>query len=179
LLRDDARGEGINRAPDAQKRILRLHRPATRCRAGDRHSGGCAATISARRDSHQGGSLIALPGVSFGLSTGEAWRIGRDLEQHAARRRPVDRTEAAAIDLLGRVQPLRRERADQFGLRCVVPQCTLSAGIGLCGICDKGEQLLAILLVFRALPQLRHKRAVRATQIMAHDGSNRNGAFRD
>jgi len=124
LLRDHARREGINRAPDAQKRILRLHRPATRCRACDQRSGANAATISARRDSHQGGSLIALPGVSFGSSTvkpeSSARIVGRDLEQHAARRSEIDRAEAAAIDLLDRVQPLRRERADQFGWRCVV-----------------------------------------------------------
>jgi hypothetical protein len=66
---------------------------------------------------YQGGSLIALPRVSFGSSTGEARIVGRDLEQPAARRSEIDRAEAAAIDLLGRVQPLRRERADQFGLR--------------------------------------------------------------
>jgi hypothetical protein len=58
-----------------------------------------------------------------------------------------------------RRQVVDAARADHKFL--IVPQCTLSAGIGLCGICDKGEQLLAILLVFRALPQLRHKRAVR------------------
>jgi hypothetical protein len=120
LLRDHARREGINRAPDAQKRILRLHRPATRCRACDQRSGANAATISARRDSYQGGSLIALPRVSFGSSTGKARIVGRDLEQHAARRSEIDRAEAAAIDLLDRAQPLRREHADQSGLRCVV-----------------------------------------------------------
>src|SRR5262249_59633963 len=43
--------------------------PAALCRAGDRRSGGSAATISARRDSYQGGNLIALPSVSFGSST--------------------------------------------------------------------------------------------------------------
>jgi len=43
-----------------------------------------------------------------------------------------------------------------------VPQCTLSAGISLCGICAKSEQLLAILLVFTVLPQLRHIAAVNA-----------------
>jgi hypothetical protein len=43
----------------------------------------------------------------------------------------------------------------------------------------QSEQLLAILLVFRALPQLRHKRAVRPTLLMPHDESNRNAAVRD
>src|SRR5262249_50889488 len=48
----------------------------------------------------------------------------------------------------------RRARADHKFL--IVPQCTPSAGISLCGICAKSEQLLAILLVFTELPQLRH-----------------------
>jgi hypothetical protein len=43
-----------------------------------------------------------------------------------------------------------------------VPQCTLSAGISLCGTCAKSEQLLTILLVFTALPQLRHIAAINA-----------------
>jgi hypothetical protein len=60
-----------------------------------------------------------------------------------------------------------------------VPQCTLSAGIGLCGTRAKSGQLLAILLVFTALPQLRHIAAVNAIGSRCHDESNRNGAFHD
>jgi hypothetical protein len=44
----------------------------------------------------------------------------------------------------------------------IVPQCTLSAGTSLCGICANSEQLLAIPLVFTALPQLRHTGAINA-----------------
>jgi len=43
-----------------------------------------------------------------------------------------------------------------------VPQCTLSAGISLCVICAKSEQLLAIPPVFIELPQLRRIAAVNA-----------------
>ena len=72
------------------------------------------------------------------------WRIGRDLEQHAARRRPVDRTEAAAIDLLGRVQPLRRERADQFGLRCVVGKRKLVDATGALAAGEHGGPAMEV-----------------------------------
>src|SRR5262249_29530501 len=53
-----------------------------------------------------------------------------------------------------------RARADHKFL--IGPQCTPSAGISLCGICAKSEQLLAILLVFTELPQLRHIAVVNA-----------------
>jgi len=49
----------------------------------------------------------------------------------------------------------------------IVPQCTLSAGIGLCGICAKSEQLPAIPLVFPVLPQLRHIAAINAVGSLA------------
>jgi len=49
----------------------------------------------------------------------------------------------------------------------IVPQCTLSAGISLCGICAKSEQLLAIPPVFTALPQLRRIAAVNAVGSLA------------
>jgi hypothetical protein len=49
----------------------------------------------------------------------------------------------------------------------IVPQCTLSAGISLCVICAKSEQLLAILLVFTELPQLRRIAAVNAVGSLA------------
>jgi hypothetical protein len=60
-----------------------------------------------------------------------------------------------------------------------VPQCTLSAGISLCDICAKSEQLPAILLVFTALPQLRRIAAINAVGSLANDESNRNGASHD
>src|SRR5262249_62310861 len=48
----------------------------------------------------------------FRLVDGEARIVSQNRrEQHAARRSEIDRAEVAAIDLLGRVQPLRRERA--------------------------------------------------------------------
>jgi len=49
----------------------------------------------------------------------------------------------------------------------IVPQCTLSAGISLCDIGAKSEQLLAIPLVFPMLPQLRHTAAVNAVGPLA------------
>jgi uncharacterized ion transporter superfamily protein YfcC len=49
----------------------------------------------------------------------------------------------------------------------IVPQCTLSAGIGLCDICAKSEQLPAIPLVFPVLPQLRHIAAINAVGSLA------------
>jgi hypothetical protein len=49
----------------------------------------------------------------------------------------------------------------------IVPQCTLSAGIGLCGSCAKSEQLPAIPLVFPVLPQLRHIAAINAVGSLA------------
>jgi hypothetical protein len=49
----------------------------------------------------------------------------------------------------------------------IVPQCTLSAGISLCVICAESEQLLAILLVFTELPQLRRIAAVNAVGLLA------------
>ena len=49
----------------------------------------------------------------------------------------------------------------------IVPQCTLSAGISLCDICAKSEQLPAILLVFTALPQLRRIAAINAVGSLA------------
>jgi hypothetical protein len=53
-----------------------------------------------------------------------------------------------------------RARVDHKFL--IVPQRTLFAGIGLCGIRAKSEQLPEILLVFTALPQLRHIAAINA-----------------
>jgi hypothetical protein len=49
----------------------------------------------------------------------------------------------------------------------IVPRCTLSAGIGLCCICDKREQLLAIPRVFTELPQVRRIAAVNAVGSLA------------
>jgi hypothetical protein len=49
----------------------------------------------------------------------------------------------------------------------IVPQCTLPAGISLCVICAKSEQLPAILLVFTALPQLRRIAAANAVGSLA------------
>jgi hypothetical protein len=49
----------------------------------------------------------------------------------------------------------------------IVPQCTLSAGISLCVICAKSEQLLAIPPVFTELPQLRRIAAVNAVGSLA------------
>jgi len=122
LLRDRARGEGISPAPGAQKRICRLHRRAERRFAAPAISEAEAApaTISARRDSYQGGNLIALPRTSFGSSTVKARIVGRDLEQHAVRLSKIGRTETAAVDPLGRAEPLRLEHGDHFGLRRVV-----------------------------------------------------------
>jgi hypothetical protein len=68
----------------------------------------------------------------------------------------------------------RRARADHKFL--IVPQCTPSAGISLCGICAKSEQLLAILLVFTELPQLRHIAAVNA--VGARTITSRTGTAR-
>src|SRR5262245_13472641 len=67
-----------------------------------------------------------------------------------------------------------RARADHKFL--IVPQCTLSAGISLCGICAKSEQLLAILPVFTALPQLRHVAALNA--VGARAVTSRTGTAR-
>jgi len=64
--------------------------------------------------------LIALPRTSFGSSTVKARIVGRDLEQHAVRLSKIGRTETAAVDLLGRAEPLRLEHGDHFGLRRVV-----------------------------------------------------------
>jgi hypothetical protein len=66
---------------------------AALCRVGDQRSGGSAATIPARRDACHGGNLIALPSVAFASS-------------------PV---KPAAMDLLCRIEALRRERADDLG----------------------------------------------------------------
>jgi hypothetical protein len=49
----------------------------------------------------------------------------------------------------------------------IVPQCTLSAGIGLCDICAKSEQLSAIPPVFTASPQLRRIAAINAVGSLA------------
>jgi hypothetical protein len=49
----------------------------------------------------------------------------------------------------------------------IVPQCTLSAGISLCVIGAKSEQLLAIPPVFTALPQLRRIAAINAVGSLA------------
>jgi hypothetical protein len=61
----------------------------------------------------------------------------------------------------------------------IVPQCTLSAGISLCDICAKSEQLPAIPPVFTALPQLRRIAGHQRRRLACHDESNRNGAFHD
>jgi len=58
-----------------------------------------------------------------------------------------------------------RARADHKFL--IVPQCTLSAGISLCDICAKSEQLPAIPPVFTALPQLRRIAAINAVGSLA------------
>jgi hypothetical protein len=68
----------------------------------------------------------------------------------------------------------RRARADHKFL--IVPQCTPSAGISLCRICAKSEQLQAILLVFTELPQLRHIAAVNA--VGARATTSRTGTAR-
>ena len=73
----------VLRGPHAGKEFCggSTSREATLCRAGDQPRGGSAATISARRDSYQGGSLIAAAQRFLRLVHGEARIVGRDLEQ--------------------------------------------------------------------------------------------------
>src|SRR5262249_56955897 len=62
------------------------------------------ATISARRDSYQGGNLIALPRTSFGSSTGKAPVVGRGLEQKPAPLSEKSRTGTTTGGLLPRAR---------------------------------------------------------------------------
>jgi hypothetical protein len=84
----------------------------------------------------------------------------------------------AALASVGRSNDLRLGGSSRIALArgcragadhkfLIVPQCTLSAGIGLCGICAKSEQLAAIPLVFPVLPQLRHIAAINAIGSLA------------
>jgi hypothetical protein len=70
-------------------------------------------------------------------------------------------------DVLFGVAVARGCRAGADHKFLIVPQCTLSAGISLCDICAKSEQLPAIPPVFTALPQLRHIAAVNAVGSLA------------
>ena len=92
-------------------------------------------------------------------------------------------TLRAALASLGRSKDVRfGDRRRSWTPRCadhkflIMPQCTPSAGITLCGICAKSEQLLAILLVFTELPQLRRIAAVNA--VGAHTMTSRTGTAR-
>jgi hypothetical protein len=90
----------------------------------------------------------------------------------AAGRGSPDRAEFSppAVTLqaaLASVAVARGSRAGVDHKFLIVPQCTLSAGIGLCDICAKSEQLPAIPLVFPVLPQLRHIAAINAVGSLA------------
>ena len=64
--------------------------------------------------------MIASPSVSFGSSTvkpGPSVAISNNTPPGS---RKIDRTETAAVDLLGRAQPLGVGCPDHFGLRSVV-----------------------------------------------------------
>jgi hypothetical protein len=87
----------------------------------------------------------------------------------SSRRSPSRPSAEVTTFFLGswRIAVARGCRAGADHKFLIVPQCTLSAGISLCDICAKSEQLPAIPPVFTALPQLRRIAAINAVGSLA------------